>query len=164
MALLLLLLLILLQMSHFNYLLLFFLPLHMCRNLHPCMIILILHILLLLSLPLHMYLNLHPPPLHHASHPHASPYSIDPPPTHPLVPPSIDHRLSPSPHVSSSIDDLLPPLPPNVSRDFDGLEIMFTSGTIVHIHDIDIETLDSGLFPIIIYEIVLLIEALPLVA
>jgi hypothetical protein len=43
-----------------------------------------------------------------------------------------------------------------VSQDFDSLDTMFTSGNTTHLHDIDIETLDSTLLPKFIYEIVVL--------
>jgi hypothetical protein len=59
--------------------------------------------------------------------------------------------------VSSSTDPPLPPLPPHVSQDFDALDTMITSGTVdAHIHDIDIETLDSALMPTFVSEIVVL--------
>jgi hypothetical protein len=79
------------------------------------------------------------------------------PPLPLLVSPSIDHSLSLSPHVSSSTDHPLPPIPPHVSQDFDALDTMITS-TIVDacIHDIDIETLESALMPTFVCEIVVL--------
>jgi hypothetical protein len=103
--------------------------------------------------------SIYPPPLPPTSPPHASSYSIDPPPPPPppLVSPSIYYCLSPSPHVSSSIDPPPPPpFPPYVSRDFNSLDTMFTSGTTTHIRDIDRETFDSALFSTFIYEIVVL--------
>jgi hypothetical protein len=44
-----------------------------------------------------------------------------------------------------------------VSQDFDALNTMITLGIVhAHIHDIDIETLDSALFSTFVYEIVVL--------
>jgi hypothetical protein len=98
-----------------------------------------------------------PPPI---SPPHVSkPVStVRPPPPLPLlVSPSVDHCISPSPHVLSSIDPPLTPLPPHVSQAFDALDTMITSSTVnAHIHDIDIKTLDSALMPTFAYEIIVL--------
>jgi hypothetical protein len=55
--------------------------------------------------------------------------------------------------VSSSTDPPPPPLPPHVSKSFDSLDTMITLGIVAHLHDIDIEILDSALFLTFIYEI-----------
>jgi hypothetical protein len=56
--------------------------------------------------------------------------------------------------VSSSTD---PPLPPHVSQASDALDTMITLGIVdAHIHDIDIETLDSALMSTFSSEIIVL--------
>jgi hypothetical protein len=133
-------------------------PLHLAYKqshphplLHPMVLLflmIILHMIWLQHLPI-----VHPPPPPLVSPPHvfepvstSNPPPPPPPPLPLLLSPSSNHYLSPSPHVSSSIDPPLPPLPRHVPKYFDALDTMITLGTIdAHIHDIDIETLDSAL-------------------
>jgi hypothetical protein len=57
--------------------------------------------------------------------------------------------------VSSSTHSPLPPLPPHVSQVFYALDTMITSGIVdAHLHDIDIETLDSALISTFVSKIV----------
>jgi hypothetical protein len=59
--------------------------------------------------------------------------------------------------VSSSTNHPRPPIHPHVSQASDALDTMITSAIVdAHIHDIDIETLDSALLPTFVYEIVVL--------
>jgi hypothetical protein len=89
-------------------------------------------------------------PPSHVSPPHVFfPVSTSNPPHPPipaLVSPYVDHFLSPSPHVSSSIDPPLPALHPHVSQTSYSLDTVITSSIVdARIYDIDIETFDSAL-------------------
>jgi len=59
--------------------------------------------------------------------------------------------------VSSSTDPLPPHIPPHVSKYFDCLDPMITSGTVApHIYDIDKETLDIAIFPTFVFHTIVL--------